>query len=78
MSPQGITTILILLIIFGSIFTGRYLRYRMRMFELKLKAEKETSSELRVELSEIRDRLSVLEKIVTDKGYRVREEIDQL
>jgi len=77
MSPQA-TPVLILLIIFGSLFAGRYLRYRMRMFELKLKTEREVSAELRVELAQIRDRLSVLEKIVTDKGYRVREEIDQL
>lgn len=71
-------TLLILFIVFGSIFASRYLRYRMRMFEMKLSAEKEFSGDLKVELEDIRERLSNLEKIVTDKGYRVREEIDSL
>lgn len=71
-------TVLILFIIFGSIFASRYLRYRMRMFELKLSAEKEVSGDLKQEMEQIRARLANLEKIVTDKGYRVKEEIDSL
>lgn len=70
--------IIIVAIIFGSIFGGRYLRHQMRMFELKLAAEKEFSGDLRKELNEIRDRLATLEKIVTDKNYQLREEIDNL
>lgn len=71
-------TVLILFIVFGSIFASRYLRYRMRMFELKLSAEKEVSGDLKKEMEQIRARLANLEKIVTDKGYRVKEEIDSL
>lgn len=75
---SSITTLLILLIIFGSLFAGRYMRYRMRVFEIKLKNEKEVAGELKTELEQIRQRLATLERIVTDKGYQVREEIDRL
>lgn len=74
----GLRAVLILIVIFGFIYAGRYMRYRMRMFEMKLKAEKEFSGNLKDELEQIRTRLATLERIVTDKGYRVREEIDNL
>ena len=71
-------TAIVVAIIFGSIFGGRYLRHKMRMFELQLETERSFSGDLRKELDEIRDRLATLEKIVTDKKYQLREEIDGL
>ena len=70
--------ILIVAIIFGSIFGGRYLRHRMQMFELKLQREKEFSGELQTKLNIINERLATLEKIVTAKGYQLDEEIEKL
>ena len=71
-------TVFIVAIIFGCMFGGRYLRHKMRMFELKLETEKSFSGDLRKELEEIRDRLATLEKIVTTKKYQLSEEIDNL
>ncbi|MCW8195041.1 hypothetical protein F6455_09610 [Proteobacteria bacterium 005FR1] len=70
--------ILILFIVFGSIWLSHHLRYTRKRMELKLNAEREFSKGLKTELEEIRERLANLEKIVTDKGYRLREEIDKL
>lgn len=75
---KSLEAVLILGVIFGFLFAGRYLRHKQRMFEMQLRAEKEFSSELRLELDEIKERLAALEKIVTAKGYQVREEIDGL
>lgn len=71
-------TLFILFVVFGSIFGSHWLRYHRRKLEMRLDAEKEFSKGLKVELDEIHERLANLEKIVTDKGYRVREEIDRL
>lgn len=73
-----IKTLFILFVVFGSIYASHYLRYHRRKLYMRLDAEKEFSKGLKVELDEIRQRLANLEKIVTDKGYRIREEIDQL
>jgi hypothetical protein len=70
--------ILILTIVFGSIWLSHYMRYTRKRMELKLNAEKEFSKGLKAELEEIRERLTNLERIVTDKGYRIKEEIDRL
>ena len=69
---------LIVLVVFGFIFGSRYLRHRMRIFEMTLDREKAYSSELQVKLDKIDDRLATLEKIVTDRGYQLDEEIERL
>ena len=74
----AIKTIFILSVVFGAIFLSRYMRHRMRMFEMTLRTEKEFSGSLKVELDEIRDRLAALEVIVTNKGYQIKEEINNL
>jgi hypothetical protein len=68
----------IVAIVFGSIWLSHYLRYLRKRMDMKLAAEKEFTTGLKSELEEIRQRLANLEKIITDKGYRVREEIDRL
>ncbi len=74
----AIKTIFILSVVFGAIFLSRYMRHRMRMFEMTLRTEKEFSGGLKVELDEIRDRLAALEVIVTNKGYQIKEDINNL
>lgn len=47
----------------------------------KLNAAEHTSSEqqtFRQELADLKDRVVVLEKIITDKGYDLKSEIDDL
>lgn len=73
-----VKTLLILGLVFGFVFAGRYLRHRRHLFEMQLRAEREYSGELKMELQDIRDRVAALETIVTAKGYRVGEEIDGL
>jgi len=75
---EGMKTVLIVLVVFGVLFGGRYVRHRMRMFELKLQHEKQFSGELQVKLDKIDDRLATLEKIVTDRGYQLDDEISKL
>lgn len=70
--------VLILTIVFGSIWLSQHMRYRRKRMELELNAEREFSKGLKAELQDIRERLANLERIVTDKGYRVKEEIDRL
>ena len=74
----GVKTVLILLVVFGFLYGGRYMRHRMRMFELNLQHERQTSGSLQQKLDKIDDRLAVLEKIVTDRGYQIDEEISSL
>lgn len=66
----------IVAIVFGSI-------YAMYDLYIKAKMKKERSSsvnekELQKEIAELRSRLEVLEKIVTDEGYQLKKEINAL
>ncbi|MEX1032087.1 MAG: hypothetical protein WDZ30_01875 [Cellvibrionaceae bacterium] len=70
--------IFIVVLVFGCIWASHYLHYHRKKMEMKLNEEKKFSKGLQVELAEIRERLTNLEKIVTDKGYRIKEEIDNL
>lgn len=73
-----IKAIFIVTIVLGSVFGAHYIRYKTRMFEMKLRHEKEFSSELKVELDTIRERLAVIEAIVTEKGYEIKDQINKL
>lgn len=75
---MDVKAVFIVLIVFAFIYGGRYLRHRMRMFEMTLDREKAFSGELQAKLDKIDDRLAVLEKIVTAKGYQLDEEIESL
>lgn len=75
---DSVKGVFIVLVVFGFLLGSRYLRHRMRMFELNLQHEKDFSSELQTKLEKIDDRLASLEKIVTDKGYQLDEEIEKL
>ncbi|MGH1470791.1 MAG: hypothetical protein ACRBCS_06330 [Cellvibrionaceae bacterium] len=65
-------TLFILIVVFGSIIGSRYIQHKTKIFEMKLKSEKEFSSGLKIELEDIKSRLATLEAIITDKGYEIK------
>ncbi|UTM59311.1 hypothetical protein L4174_021655 [Photobacterium sp. CCB-ST2H9] len=71
------TAVWIIAIIFGALVLQQYLRLQAKQQESERLASKEAEL-LRAELSELKARVAVLEKIVTDKGYQIQDEIDHL
>lgn len=75
--------IIIVGIIFGAEVVRRLLSHRKEMRELELQHLNHTQLEqdndqLRQSVSTLTARVEVLEKIVTDKSYRLNEEIESL
>ncbi|NMP17696.1 hypothetical protein [Thalassotalea sp. Y01] len=66
--------IIVITVVYG-IF--EYLKQRQKFQQERIKHEKVTG-DLESELTNIKQRLVVLEKIVTDKGYDLKQEIDDL
>ncbi|GAB6261187.1 hypothetical protein [Photobacterium sp. R1] len=71
------TAVWIIAIIFGALVLQQYLRLQAKQQDSERLASKEAEL-LRAELSELKARVAVLEKIVTDKGYQIQDEIDHL
>ncbi|NVJ97903.1 MAG: hypothetical protein HWE25_07115 [Alphaproteobacteria bacterium] len=70
--------IFVLIIIFGSfLFAG--LMHWMKVKGDAMKARNQSlSDDAKAELAELRQRVQVLERIITDKRERLKEEIDAL
>lgn len=64
--------VLIVLIACGAGVAGRYIRFRQR--QLGARVDDEFSDEL----EDVKQRVEVLEKIVTDRKFRLADEIDDL
>jgi len=73
-----IFVIVIVAIVCGSLTSKRVLQHRLRSNELKMKLEAEYSGELVKEVESLKHRVASLEKIVTQKGYQLHDEIDNL
>ncbi|MBD8513627.1 hypothetical protein P0Y67_15595 [Photobacterium sp. SP02] len=71
------TAVWIIAIIFGALIVQQYLRLQAKQKDRDRLASQEAEA-LRAEMTELRERLSVLEKIVTDKGYQIKEDIEKL
>ncbi|NAW64558.1 hypothetical protein [Photobacterium halotolerans] len=71
------TAVWIIAIIFGALIVQQYLRLQAKQKDRDRLASQEADA-LRAEMTELRERLSVLEKIVTDKGYQIKEDIEKL
>ncbi|WP_311567435.1 hypothetical protein [Photobacterium arenosum] len=71
------TAVWIIAIIFGALIVQQYLRLQAKQKDRERLASQEAEA-LRAEMTELRERLSVLEKIVTDKGYQIKEDIEKL
>lgn len=55
-----------------------YFKQKAKMGQLETKIDQSEKVNLQEEIDSIKHRLVVLEKIVTDKGYQVSEEIQRL
>ncbi|MCG2838027.1 hypothetical protein L6J37_14405 [Photobacterium sp. WH77] len=71
------TAVWIIAIIFGALIVQQYLRLQAKQKDRERLASQEAEA-LKAEMTELRERLSVLEKIVTDKGYQIKEDIEKL
>lgn len=67
------------LIIIATVFTFGFLERRQKA-QIKEQQNKQADvdDKTRAELDDLRERVQTLEKIVTDRGARLREEIDAL
>ena len=67
------------LIIIGIVFTFGYLERRQKA-QIKADSSKraDVDEKTRAEIDDLRERVETLERIVTDKSTRLREEIDAL
>ncbi len=75
----------VLYIIFGSFVAmslfgviGDYFKHKSKMTALEKKVDSSEKVKFEEEIASLKHRVVVLEKIVTDKGYQVSEEITNL
>ncbi|WP_064607386.1 hypothetical protein [Photobacterium sp. J15] len=72
------TGVTIVAIVFGFLAIQRYLGHRAEMKKLECEGSSEDVRALRQEIKVLQERVSVLEKIVTDTGYQLKQEIKNL
>ncbi|WP_394131416.1 hypothetical protein [Shewanella maritima] len=75
---MDISQVLIVAIVFFAIFGADFFKYRLRMKQLEAKIDGSDKMKLIDEVESLKHRLVVLERIVTDKGYEVSEDINRL
>ncbi|MGF1760280.1 nitrite reductase [Photobacterium sagamiensis] len=80
---MGYLPVMIVAIVFAFIGLNRYLQHMAKMKELELEHIKNqqagaTNNDLEKELQALKERVNVLEKIVTDRKYQLDEEIRSL
>ena len=68
----------VFLFIIAIVLIGNFFSYKKEMAKLGTKVDHAEENALKNELSNIKQRLIVLEKIVTDKNYDLNEEISNL
>ncbi len=75
---MDIEQVVIVALIFIGIFSYDFFKYKVKMKQLETRLNEAEKVKLFDEMQSIKHRLVVLEKIVTDKGYEVQEEIEKL
>jgi hypothetical protein len=76
---MDIGQIIIIAIIFGLPWLSYdYFKYKTKMRELETKLNESEKVKVGDEISSMKHRLVVLEKIITDKGYEIDNEIRNL
>lgn len=68
----------VFLFIIAIVLIGNFFSYKKEMAKLGTKVDHAEESAVKNELANIKQRLIVLEKIVTDKNYDLNEEISSL
>ena len=72
-----VLAILIVIVVFSSITMQQWIRHKADLANKKLRDDDETD-DLKAEIADLKERVQVLERIATDKGSRLKEEIDAL
>jgi hypothetical protein len=67
-----------LLAIFGGVFVRPWLKLRERQLELEADKVAEKAAQYAAQTERLEQRVRVLERIVTDRGIAVADEIDKL
>jgi hypothetical protein len=76
---MDIEQIIIIAIIFGFPWLSYdYFKYKTKMKNLEAKFNESEKVKMENEIGSMKHRLVVLEKIITDKGYEVNNEISKL
>jgi len=70
--------LIIPMMIFGIPLLGIWTSHRQKMMKLQVEAAAEKAAQYAASNSELEQRLRVLERIVTDKGYDVAAQIEAL
>lgn len=68
----------VFLFIIAIVLIGNFFSYKKEMAKLGTKVDHAENNAIKSELDNIKQRLIVLEKIVTDKNYDLNEEITNL
>lgn len=68
----------VFLFVIGIVLITNYFSYKKQMAKLGAKVDHVEDSAVKNELNNIKQRLNVLERIVTDKNYDLNEEISNL
>jgi hypothetical protein len=77
MGPDTIWVLIPLAALSIPIFKA-WTRHRERIAEMQMQASAEKAAQYAVHTTELEDRVRVLERIVTDKGYDVASQIEAL
>ncbi|HVF94111.1 MAG TPA: hypothetical protein VM900_07325 [Sphingomonas sp.] len=67
-----------LLAIFGGVFVKPWFAYRQRRLELEATMVAEKAAQYAAQTERLEQRVRVLERIVTDRGIGIADQIDQL
>lgn len=67
-----------LLAIFGGVFVKPWFAYRRRKLELEAQMVAEKAAQYAAQTERLERRVRVLERIVTDKGFELADEIERL
>ena len=67
-----------LLAIFGGVFVKPWLAYRQRRLEIEATMVAEKAAQYAAQTERLEQRVRVLERIVTDRGIGIADQIDQL
>ena len=67
-----------ILTVFGSIYFRQWLKFKERQLELQAGQTAEKAAQYAAHTDRLEQRVRVLERIVTDKGIVVADEIDKL
>ncbi|HEX8388282.1 MAG TPA: hypothetical protein VF636_04635 [Sphingomonas sp.] len=67
-----------LLAIFGGVIVRPYIRYRERRMELEATMVAEKAAQYAAQTERLEQRVRVLERVVTDRGHDLADEIERL